>query len=182
MKRDLWIYYGSRRRQSRLWYTLQCAAVCCSVLQCVAVCCSVLQCVAVRWNRRWQSPLWYTLSRSAALECHPMIWHTHTPTHTYTHTPTHTYTPLPYTHTYTCKHTYIHTHTLTHTKHTHTHQPIHTRSRIGMPSYCLVLPCVAMCYSVLQCVAGNLVCYSMLQYVDAADDSHHFDKRRPKKT
>ena len=27
--------------------TLQCVAVCCSVLQCVAVCCSVLQCVAV---------------------------------------------------------------------------------------------------------------------------------------
>jgi len=26
---------------------LQCVAVCCSVLQCVAVCCSVLQCVAV---------------------------------------------------------------------------------------------------------------------------------------
>jgi len=28
--------------------SLECVAVCCSVLQCVAVCCSVLQCVAVR--------------------------------------------------------------------------------------------------------------------------------------
>ena len=33
---------------TRTWKcTLQCVAVCCSVLQCVAVCCSVLQCVAV---------------------------------------------------------------------------------------------------------------------------------------
>jgi len=28
-------------------YSMQCVAVCCSVLQCDAVCCSVLQCVAV---------------------------------------------------------------------------------------------------------------------------------------
>jgi len=35
---------------------LQCVAVCCSVKQCVAVCCSVLQCVSV-WDRHSRTPV-----------------------------------------------------------------------------------------------------------------------------
>ena len=50
-KRDL--AYQTTLRPSpnlptRLLYSVQCVAVCCSMLQCVAVCCSVLQYVAVR--------------------------------------------------------------------------------------------------------------------------------------
>jgi len=46
-----WFKPDLLRDWSRSWadspFTLQCVAVCCSVLQCIVVCCSVLQCVAV---------------------------------------------------------------------------------------------------------------------------------------
>ena len=41
------VEYGAPKDASNCPLSVQCVAVCCSVLQCVAVCCSVLQSVAL---------------------------------------------------------------------------------------------------------------------------------------
>jgi len=44
---DTTCFWRGQSQKERLFLTLQCIAVWCSVLQCLVVCCSVLQCVAV---------------------------------------------------------------------------------------------------------------------------------------
>ena len=44
---SLFFSRGFALSRTSLQHTVECSAVCCSVLQCVPVCCSVMQCVAV---------------------------------------------------------------------------------------------------------------------------------------
>ena len=109
--------------------------------------------------------------------------HTHTHAHTHTQTAAHSHS-LSLTHTHAHAHTRTHAHARTHTHtktHTytqcwhhiscdHTHQrcKMHTIFYSQMPLNLLVLWCVAVCCSMLQCAAVLLcvaVCCSVLQCV-----------------
>jgi len=77
--------------------SLQCVAVCCSVLQCVAVCCSVLQCVAVCCSVLQHNPSSKSLLKSAThcKRCSTLmlcnkLQHTATYCNTLQHTATYT--------------------------------------------------------------------------------------------